>query len=283
MSLKTNQRPVFAVHRTVMVRMYPHDERRLCTPTKQTVPWTFTHTQRALSTSALLTSMQQAICEHQGSAGLWIQWANLVSSRCVESPECPAPVAVAEGPSFAREHLLRGNILCEGTAPPRDRRWVFVCVFVCVCVSVSVCVCLCAFTFKCAQVSIFFVCVCARLCCGCGCELVCVVVFVRVLLFVRNCVCLCVNVFVPLFLCLSLVFPVHFSLSISLSLSLGYSVRLCVCVCMCLHGTCVSFFLTCLLTVPGDFRKKNVFRPRQKIGIWHCAAFLFSYTKSAQT
>jgi len=32
--------------------------------------------------SALLTSMQQAICEYQGSAGVWI-WANLVSLCCV--------------------------------------------------------------------------------------------------------------------------------------------------------------------------------------------------------
>jgi len=39
-------------------------------------------TQRALSTSTLSTSMQQAICEHQGSAGVWI-WANLVSPQCV--------------------------------------------------------------------------------------------------------------------------------------------------------------------------------------------------------
>jgi len=32
-----------------------------------------------------------------------------------ESPECPAPAAVAEGPSFVRDHILRGNSLCEGT------------------------------------------------------------------------------------------------------------------------------------------------------------------------
>ena len=38
-------------------------------------------TQRAWSTSALSTWIQQSICEHEGSAGVWI-WANLVSPRC---------------------------------------------------------------------------------------------------------------------------------------------------------------------------------------------------------
>jgi len=34
---ETNQRTAFAVHRTVMARMYPHVKRRLCTPIEQTV------------------------------------------------------------------------------------------------------------------------------------------------------------------------------------------------------------------------------------------------------
>jgi len=40
------------------------------------------YAQRALLTSTWSTSMQQAICEHKGSAGVWI-WANLVSLWCI--------------------------------------------------------------------------------------------------------------------------------------------------------------------------------------------------------
>ena len=43
---------------------------------------TCTRKQRALPTSALSTSLQEAVCKHQGSAGVWI-WAILVSQRCV--------------------------------------------------------------------------------------------------------------------------------------------------------------------------------------------------------
>ena len=44
--------------------------------------WAFMRTQRAWSTAILSVSMQQAICEYQSSAGVWI-WANLVSPHCV--------------------------------------------------------------------------------------------------------------------------------------------------------------------------------------------------------
>ena len=40
-------------------------------------------TQKALLTSTLSTSMQQAIFEHESSTGVW-KWANLVSPRCVK-------------------------------------------------------------------------------------------------------------------------------------------------------------------------------------------------------
>ena len=40
-------------------------------------------TQKALLTSTLSTSMQQAIFEDEGSTGVW-KWANLVSPRCVK-------------------------------------------------------------------------------------------------------------------------------------------------------------------------------------------------------
>ena len=42
---------------------------------------TCTRKQRALPTSALSTSLQEAVCKHQGSAGVWI-WAILVSQPC---------------------------------------------------------------------------------------------------------------------------------------------------------------------------------------------------------
>jgi len=64
---ETNQRPAFAVHRTVMVRMYPHDERRLCTPTERTVR-NHPRTQIYASNGSMATARKQNLRAGMGRA-----------------------------------------------------------------------------------------------------------------------------------------------------------------------------------------------------------------------